>query len=93
MARRCYQQQPGQKVLLTMQDVADCVAQRNAPAIQYSSDDASWPALLAHANAVSCAYARALSKVKRELAAKDRAIDFYKRLNADLDRQLREAAR
>lgn len=52
-----------------------------------ADDDGSWMALLVFANEVAFAYRRANAKLRERLDEKDRAIEMYRRLIADFDRQ------
>lgn len=49
----------------------------------YDDDDGSWPAMLYFANEVALAYRRQNAKLRDQLAEKDRAIEFYRKMIAD----------
>lgn len=53
----------------------------------YSQDDASWPALLHFPNTVAVTYRVQCQELREQIAVKDRAIEMYRKLIAEFDRQ------
>lgn len=50
-------------------------------------DDDSWQSLVLFANDIAMAYRRANEKLREQIAERDRAIEFYRKLVSDHDRR------